>query len=630
MVADSKKMKLSAMLDVDLEGVDNTVAEDAVISEDNQGGAPATFSQWFQVASQKDALDCLKQLVLDAGGGGDIAAQVGALIEEERAHQAWVENEEQSWKARKEAEAREKQAADREKQVASNGMSDDLADQVMGTEVNFEGQARCIPLRLTHGERSLLGILEGALYVSEYTDRVDVYHTGSKARRMALQIQQVCAILAGLVVANNLDVAKRPLTERSFTDNQHFFRAVFEIGRRYKILNPDKFRGIYGKLIHMLQDSVKDEVARCVGFECVDGVRTVASFLRVKRRGAELLRDPLLLVATQEVYEDGKTREEVQAEVRRKNEALSALKTKYAEAAPAAGPAARQAGAGGHLAALLKGKDLYGEAFCDEDVETVVASFADHFAFQRYNREPVDRILEYLKTYFSPSSEGKWSLEISRGRGGSCLSHNHRTQYTFVFQTLLLWREIMGNMFSLWLGTEDDLLDPQSRYRLCDTGQGLNRVQSAPRVSRMMKAILGKVQSEVGGWVGLSVVHLGDRDVPNALVFIDKYVQVPRILGPLVRTLDALPKVASSSPAVSQLIDAEYGGVDTLRMAILQDFFRHGFDGSGDDGGSCVDGRLTSCWNWCSKIEKKRYFPAFLLTGFTGFDGGFEHSGGLG
>ena len=27
---------------------------------------------------------------------------------------------------------------------------------------------------------------------------------------------------------------------------------------RYKILNPEKFRGTYGKLIHMLQDSVKD------------------------------------------------------------------------------------------------------------------------------------------------------------------------------------------------------------------------------------------------------------------------------------------------------------------------------------------------------------------------------------
>jgi len=229
-----------------------------------------------------------------------------------------------------------------------------------------------------------------------------------------------------------------------------------------------------------------------------------------------------------------------------------------------------------------------------------------------------------LKTYFSPSSERECSLEISRGRGGSCLSHSHRTQYTFVLQSLLLWREIMGNMFALWQATEDDLLDPGLRYRLCDTGQGLNRMQSAPRVSRLMHAILHKVQSEVGGWVGLSVVHLGDRDVPNALVFIDKYTQVPRILGPLVRTLDRLPEVYNSTPAMKRFFDNEFSGLDVLRLAILQDFFRHGFDGSGDDGGSCIDGRLTSCWNWCSKVEKKKYFPAFLLTGFAGFDSDFS------
>lgn len=39
------------------------------------------------------------------------------------------------------------------------------------------------------------------------------------------------------------------------------------------------------------------------------------------------------------------------------------------------------------------------------------------------------------------------------------------------------------------------------------------------------------------------------------------------------------------------------------------------------DAGSCIDGRLTSAWNWCNNLEKKRFFPVFLLSGFMGFDG---------
>lgn len=74
--------------------------------------------------------------------------------------------------------------------------------------------------------------------------------------------------------------------------------------------------------------------------------------------------------------------------------------------------------------------------------------------------------------------------------------------------------------------------------------QGLNRMQSAPAVAAMMKSILQKVQKSVNqGWVGLSVVHLGDRDVPNALMFIDKYNQVPRILAPIVGVIEKLEQM---------------------------------------------------------------------------------------
>jgi len=187
-------------------------------------------------------------------------------------------------------------------------------------------------------------------------------------------------------------------------------------------------------------------------------------------------------------------------------------------------------------------------------------------------------------------------------------------------------------MFRLWCQAEGDLLDDTSMYRLQETGQGLQRMQRCPRVWRAMSEILGQVHSKVrnmglGHWVGLSVVHLGDRDVPNALVFIDKYNQIARILTPIVSCLRELERLyihgAPGFPNFKEYLDHTFGGLVKARMTILQDFYRHGFDGSGDDGGSCIDGRLTSCWNWCSVIAKKPYYSLFLLTGFMGFDGEF-------
>eukprot|EP00997_Jenningsia_sp_PLL12_P006039 NODE_2584_length_899_cov_70.569412_g2123_i0.p1 GENE.NODE_2584_length_899_cov_70.569412_g2123_i0~~NODE_2584_length_899_cov_70.569412_g2123_i0.p1 ORF type:complete len:103 (-),score=18.73 NODE_2584_length_899_cov_70.569412_g2123_i0:472-780(-) len=94
-------------------------------------------------------------------------------------------------------------------------------------------------------------------------------------------------------------------------------------------------------------------------------------------------------------------------------------------------------------------------------------------------------------------------------------------------------------MFRLWHVVEEDMLDQRSPYRYRYTGQGYNRVQSAPRISQEMGKVLKQAMSEVGrSWVGLSVVHLGDNDVPNALNFIDKYTQVSRIINPIVKCIE--------------------------------------------------------------------------------------------
>ena len=183
------------------------------------------------------------------------------------------------------------------------------------------------------------------------------------------------------------------------------------------------------------------------------------------------------------------------------------------------------------------------------------------------------------------------------------------------------------NYFCRYLA-EQDLLDPANEYKLTDTGQGFNRLQQAPRVYREMCQILHRCQKKIGSWVGSSVIHLGDSNVPNALMFIDKYTQVSRILNPIVTTLRLVDDFVEKDAKLGQWIKASFGSVEGLRKEILHDFFRNAFDGSGGDtffeAGSCIDGRLTSAWNWCSSLPTKRFYPIFKLTGFTSFDGDFQ------
>jgi len=60
-----------------------------------------------------------------------------------------------------------------------------------------------------------------------------------------------------------------------------------------------------------------------------------------------------------------------------------------------------------------------------------------------------------------------------------------------VWQTLTLWKHITQRMFTLWRAADADLLSERNYYRLANTGQGLNRVQSCTAVGGFMQQILG-------------------------------------------------------------------------------------------------------------------------------------------
>ncbi len=57
---------------------------------------------------------------------------------------------------------------------------------------------------------------------------------------------------------------------------------------------------------------------------------------------------------------------------------------------------------------------------------------------------------------------------------------------------------------------------------------------------------------------------------------------MPRILNPVVLVLDALPKHCKD-PKLAAYVHSMYGSVEGCRKAVLLDFFRHAFDGSGAD-----------------------------------------------
>jgi hypothetical protein len=257
-------------------------------------------------------------------------------------------------------------------------------------------------------------------------------------------------------------------------------------------------------------------------------------------------------------------------------------------------------------------------------------SFNDNHSYLLFNRDPVDKMIGYLQHHFEADSFKKeFNLATDTGTDGARLTHSHSLQYSYVLQTLTLWREILHNMFELWYCADLDVLDATNPPEVKNSIQGVQRIQKSPRVFKAMRRILHHVQTQLGlsDWIGSSVVHLGDSNVPNALAFIDKYNQVSKILTPIVTCLVSLPRL-KAIPSVKKFVKKRFESFSNLKLMILTDFFKRGFDGRGAlsyrEAGSCIDGRLTSAWNWCGELHKKPYYCIFKLSGFTGFDGEFN------
>ena len=142
-------------------------------------------------------------------------------------------------------------------------------------------------------------MLESALDVSEYTDVVDVTFSHlkkSKQSRMITSLVDILNIMEGLIISTNLGHGEKMFAGKNHDENVSFYATIFEIGRRYKMMNPGKLKDCYGKLVYMLMDT--ENSSQFAEYKFVKPISTVARL--AKKKGLEeLLKDPGITMATE-------------------------------------------------------------------------------------------------------------------------------------------------------------------------------------------------------------------------------------------------------------------------------------------------------------------------------------------
>jgi len=208
----------------------------------------------------------------------------------------------------------------------------------------------------------------------------------------------------------------------------------------------------------------------CLCAHCCSPLKTV--YRELEAAGAlGVLSDERMMLATGDIKTEGRGRPEIERDIKQKENAVTFLARTYQNA-----------------------------QIDETAMRACILSIADNHTYLLQNRHSCDTMLQWLQQCFGGGKEpvsAAHSLAILGGRNGARLTHSHASQYAYVMQSLMLWREIIHDFFRLWVHTEEDLFDANNPYRLRNTGQGLNRVQSAPRVGKAMHNILHHCQSKV-------------------------------------------------------------------------------------------------------------------------------------
>jgi hypothetical protein len=136
----------------------------------------------------------------------------------------------------------------------------------------------------------------------------------------------------------------------------------------------------------------------------------------------DVLKHPKILTATMEIVDDkSKTRYEIEKQIKKKEAAVEEIASKF---------------------------ESY--EFTAENIRQCLYSIGDANSYLNSNMSPIHKMISLLEKYFSSDKEEEgYSLSISSGKGGARLTHDHKRQYLYVYQSLTLWADIQKDVFSI-------------------------------------------------------------------------------------------------------------------------------------------------------------------------------------